>query len=169
MVARLVAQSCGMTKPGQAFELREKQMIKLEDFLEHVRQRDPDQPNLRQVHLIAAELVEEMNAKGYDLSPGSLGENILTRGIDLIHLPRGTRLRFESGAEVEITGLRNPCGQIESFRQGLLAEMARKRADGAIERRAGIMAIVTKPGAVRTGETISIALPPKPHLPLERV
>ena len=84
---------------------------------------DPSQPNLRQVHLIAVELLEELAGLGFDIAPGDLGENILVRGIDLIGLPRGTRLKFGSQTEIEVTGLRNPCRQIEDFRPGLLKHM----------------------------------------------
>ncbi|WP_427969767.1 MOSC domain-containing protein [Altererythrobacter sp.] len=130
---------------------------------------NPDQPNLRQVHLLAFEVIEEMNGKGYAFSPGDLGENVTTSGIALSELPRGTHLRLGREAVIEITGLRNPCAQIEAFRPGLLGEVVRKGADGAIERRAGIMAVVVSGGIVRPDDTIGIELPPEPHVALERV
>ena len=130
---------------------------------------DPLQPNLRQVHLIAAELLDELNAEGFALNPGDLGENLLTRGIDLIDLPRGTRLRIGSEAEIELTGLRNPCGQIEAFRPGLLARVALRAHDGSIVRKAGVMAIVLHGGRIAVGDPVTAELPPLPYEPLDRV
>jgi MOSC domain-containing protein YiiM len=130
---------------------------------------DPSQPNLRQVHLIAAELLDELNAQGFALEPGDLGENVLTRGLDLLVLPRRTRLRIGSDAEIEMTGLRNPCGQIESFRFGLLAKVAGRDDTGAIVRKAGVMGIVVVGGRIATGDAITVTLPPLPHEPLDRV
>lgn len=130
---------------------------------------DPTQPNLRQVHLIAAELLDELNAQGFDLAPGSFGENMLTRGLDLLALPRGTRFRIGGEAELELTGLRNPCGQIEAFRPGLLARVALKANDGAVVRRAGVMAVVVTGGRVSNGDGIVVALPSLPHQALDRV
>ncbi len=130
---------------------------------------DPSQPNLRQVHLIAAELIDELGEAGFAIAPGDLGENVLTRGLDLMTLPRGTRLRIGSEAELELTGLRNPCGQIEAFRPGLLAKVALRADDGTIVRRAGVMAIVTQGGRISTGDAIEVMLPALPHEPLERV
>lgn len=133
-----------------------------------VRQ-DPTRPNLRQVHLLAAELLAELNALGFALGPGDLGENVLTCGLDLLALPRGTRLLFPGGACVEITGLRNPCAQIEAFRPGLLAQVVGKKADDAIERRAGVMAIVVTGGTIARGDRFEIVLPAKPWHALEVV
>ncbi len=130
---------------------------------------DPAHPNLRQVHLIAAELLEELAHEGFSLDPGDLGENILTRGLDLLALPRGTRQQLGDEAELELTGLRNPCGQIEHFRTGLLAHMVEKGPDGAIVRKAGVMAVVVKGGRAVTGDSINVSLPPLPHEPLDRV
>jgi MOSC domain-containing protein YiiM len=130
---------------------------------------DPSQPNLRQVHLIAAELLEELNEAGFALNSGDLGENILTRGIALSDLPRGARLRIGNEAEIELTGLRNPCGQIEAFRPGLLAKVVSKNEQGALVRRAGVMAIVTRGGSVSTGDAIIVTLPAGPHKALDRV
>jgi MOSC domain-containing protein YiiM len=121
------------------------------------------------VHLIAVELLEELGAKGYDIAPADLGENITTRGLDLLTLPRGTRLQIGSTCELEVTGLRNPCAQIERFRTGLLAEVVGRGADGEVIRKAGIMAIVHRGGAVRPGDAVAVILPPEPHYPLERV
>lgn len=130
---------------------------------------DPSQPNLRQVHLIAVELIEELRKAGFALGPGQLGENITTRDLDLIALSRGTRLRFGGGAEIELTGLRNPCAQIEDFGKGLLARVVRRTVSGEIERRAGVMAVVIKGGKVTPGDPIELCLPTGLHRRLERV
>lgn len=130
---------------------------------------DPTQPNLRQVHLIHAELFDELAAKGFDIHAGDLGENVTTRGLDLLGLPCGTVLRLGADAVVEITGLRNPCSQIESFRAGLLSAVLDRDAAGAVIRKAGIMGIVLHGGEVRPGDPIAVTLPPPPHRRLERV
>lgn len=130
---------------------------------------DPSQPNLRQVHLIHAELFAELAAKGFAVVPGNLGENIATAGIDLLALPRDTVLRLGSQAMVQVTGLRNPCSQIEAFRPGLLANVVGKDDKGEIVRKAGIMSIVLAGGVVREGDGIVVEYPALPHLPLERV
>lgn len=130
---------------------------------------DPSQPNLRQVHLIHAELFDELAAKGFDVAPAQLGENITTRGIDLLGLPRGTVLRLGAEVVLEVTGLRNPCGQIEEFQRGLLAAVLDRGPQGEVIRKSGIMAIVLNGGLVRAGDPVTAELPPLPHLPLERV
>lgn len=130
---------------------------------------DPTQPNLRQVHLIHAELFEELAAGGFSLRPGDMGENVTTRGIDLLALPAGTRLRLGAQALVEITGLRNPCVQIEAFQPGLLKAVLGRDADGKLIRKAGVMGIVLEGGEVRPGDSIEIGLPALPHRALERV
>jgi MOSC domain-containing protein YiiM len=130
---------------------------------------DPTQPNLRQVHLVHAELLDELNAAGFDVAPGQMGENLLTRGLDLLGLPVGARLRLGGEALVEITGLRNPCAQIEAFRPGLLAAVLGRDADGRIVRKAGIMGIVLEGGVVARGDAIAVTLPALPHRALERV
>jgi MOSC domain-containing protein YiiM len=129
---------------------------------------DPSQPNLRQVHLIHAELFDELHTKGFDIAPAQLGENITTRGIDLLGLPRGALLRI-GDAVLEVTGLRNPCGQIENFMPGLLAAVLDRGPDGQIVRKSGIMAIVLSGGIVRPGNPITVELPTTPHHALERV
>ncbi|WP_404402387.1 MOSC domain-containing protein [Pelagibacterium halotolerans] len=129
---------------------------------------DPSQPNLRQVHFIASELLDEVNALGFDVGFGALGENVTTRGIDLISLPRGTRFAIGE-AEVEITGLRNPCSQIEAYRPGLLKHMIGKRTDGKPLLRTGVMGIVLKGGIVRANDAIAVTLPEAPLVQLERV
>jgi MOSC domain-containing protein YiiM len=122
-------------------------------------------PNLRQVHLIQAELFDEVAQKGHSVRPGDLGENVSTRNVDLLGLPTGTRLRLGPEAIIELTGLRNPCHQIEDFQPGLLKHMVEKKPTGLV-RRAGVMSIVLKGGDVRSGDTIEIELPPLPHQPL---
>ncbi|WP_333825652.1 MOSC domain-containing protein [Pinisolibacter sp.] len=130
---------------------------------------DPTAPNLRQVHLVQGELFDELRPRGFDLAPGDLGENILTGGLDLLALPRGARLAIGSTAIVELTGLRNPCGQIENFRKGLLAAVLDRAADGSLVRKAGVMAIVVAGGEVAPGDTITVTLPAEPWQRLERV
>lgn len=129
---------------------------------------DPSQPNLRQVHLIHAELFELLASGGRRVIAGQLGENITTTGIDLLSLPVGTRLHLGT-AEISVTGLRNPCQQINAFQPGLLKLVLRKDASGGVERLAGVMAVVTRGGTVRIGDRITPQLPPEPHFPLTRV
>jgi MOSC domain-containing protein YiiM len=131
--------------------------------------RDPTQPNLRQVHLIHEELFEEVREAGFEVAAGALGENVTTRGIDLLGLPRGTLLRLGDEAVVEVTGLRNPCLQIDGFRTGLLKEVVRRDADGTVRRKAGIMSVVLTGGVVRPGDPVTVELPDGPHIPLEVV
>jgi MOSC domain-containing protein YiiM len=131
--------------------------------------RDPSQPNLRQVHLIHAELHDELRAGGFDVAPGVMGENVTTRGIDLLALPTGTRLRLGPDAVVELTGLRNPCVQLDRFQPGLMAAVLDRDDAGGLVRRAGVMAVVVTSGEVRPGDPIAVELPPPPHAPLERV
>jgi MOSC domain-containing protein YiiM len=131
--------------------------------------RDPSQPNLRQVHLIHSELHGELGAAGFTVSAGDLGENVTTRGVDLLGLPTGTRLRLGDAAVVEVTGLRNPCVQLDRFQQGLLAAVLGRDADGEVVRKAGIMGVVVAGGEVRPGDPIRVELPPGPHRPLRPV
>jgi MOSC domain-containing protein YiiM len=130
---------------------------------------NPSQPNLRQVHLIQAELFEELAAQGFRVAAGALGENVTTAGIDLLGLPTGAQLRLGPDAAVEVTGLRNPCSQIERFQPGLLAAVLGRDAAGGLIRKAGIMGIVLTGGEVRAGDAIRLTLPPPPHRALERV
>ena len=141
------------------------------DTVQHLSRvkADPSQPNLRQVHLMHAELFDELRGKGFDVNPAELGENITTGGIDLLALPRGTVLKLGDTVELEVTGLRNPCGQIEQYRAGLLAAVLDRGPDGELIRKAGIMSIVKSSGSVRPGDTVEVFLPPLPHRPLERV
>jgi len=130
---------------------------------------DPTQPNLRQVHLIHAELHAELNAQGFKVSPGQLGENITTRGLDLLGLPTGARLRLGPQAIVEVTGLRNPCAQIDNFQAGMLKACLDRDERGNLIRKAGIMSIVITGGEVKAGDPIRLELPPGPRKPLEVV
>ena len=125
--------------------------------------RDPAQPNLRQVHLIDEALFAELAATGFSVGPGDLGENLVTRGIDLLALPRGTRLHIGETAVVELTGLRNPCAQIEAVQRGLLAVVLGRADDGSLIRKAGVMSIVLVDGEVRPADPIRIVMPPTPH------
>ncbi|MFI2432107.1 MOSC domain-containing protein [Streptomyces sp. NPDC018693] len=131
--------------------------------------QDPTQPNLRQVHLIHEELFTELARAGFRVAPGDLGENITTRGIDLLGLPTGTVLRIGDDAVLEVTGLRNPCRQIDDFQDGLLKQVVGRDDAGNLVRKAGIMSVVTAGGVVRPGDSIKVELPDGPHRPLERV
>ena len=130
---------------------------------------DPTQPNLRQVHLMHAELFEELACAGFHVCPGELGENVTTTGLDLLSLPAGTRLGLGESAVVELTGLRNPCVQIDRFRKGLMNALLGRDDHGQLVRKAGVMAIVVEGGEVWPGDAIEIALPPPPHRRLEKV
>jgi MOSC domain-containing protein YiiM len=128
--------------------------------------RDPSQPNLRQVHLIQAELHDELRAAGFAVVAGDMGENVTTRGIDLLALPAGTRLRLGDCALVEVTGLRNPCRQLNDFEPGLMKAVLGRDQDGHLIRKAGVMAVVLAAGTVRPGDRIGAELPAPPHQPL---
>ncbi|MEQ5787678.1 MOSC domain-containing protein [Erythrobacter sp. NFXS35] len=130
---------------------------------------DPSQPNLRQVHLIHSELFDELSARGFLVRPGDLGENITTSGIDLLSLPRGAILRIGGSVRLQVTGLRNPCAQIDNFQSGLLAAVLDRGTDGTLIRKSGIMAIALDGGPVRSGNAIAVEFPGLPFLPLERV
>lgn len=131
--------------------------------------RDPTQPNRRQVHLLHAELHEELAAKGFAVSPGLMGENITTRGVDLLALPTGAIMRLGAEAVVEITGLRNPCYQLDELQRGLMAACLEKTADGELIRKAGVMSVVLTGGEVRAGDLITVELPAGPHEALKPV
>lgn len=131
--------------------------------------RDPTQPNLRQVHLIHAELHDELRTKGFGVPAGAMGENITTRGLDLLGLPVGTRLHLGATAVVEITGLRNPCAQLDNLHPGLMAAVLDRDAQGQVIRKAGVMGIVLTGGDVRAADPIRVELPLEPHQALEPV
>jgi MOSC domain-containing protein YiiM len=131
--------------------------------------KDPNQLNLRQVHLIHAELHDELRSAGFDVSAGQMGENITTRGIDLLGLPTGTRLHLGKEAVVEVTGLRNPCEQLDNFQDGLLKACIDRDGEGNVIRKAGVMSIILVGGEVFPGDSIGIEYPSKPYHPLEPV
>ena len=133
-----------------------------------VRQ-DPSQPNLRQVHLIHVELFAELRTKGFVVSPGLIGENITTQGIDLLALPKGTLLHVGTEAVVEVTGLRNPCAQLNALQPGLMSAVLDRDAEGGLIRRSGIMGVVKHSGVVWPGDAIRATLPALPHVALDRV
>ena len=141
---------------------------------ERVRHRsrartNPRLSNLRQVHLIAAELHDELAGRGFELSPGRMGENVTTRGVDLLGLPAGTRLGLGAEAAVELTGLRNPCSQLDGIQPGLMAAVLDRAPDGTLIRRCGVMAVVLSPGEVRAGDPIEVSMPADGGRPLEPV
>lgn len=126
---------------------------------------NPSTPNMRQVHLIHDELFDDLRAAGHDVAPGQLGENITTHGLDLLALHVGTRLAI-GDAVVVLTGLRNPCQQINDFQAGLIKQVLHKAADGTVVKLAGVMGIVARGGTVSTGDDITVHLPQEPHYPL---
>ena len=130
---------------------------------------DPTKPNFRQVHLIHSELFDELRPAGFSLFPGAIGENVTTRGIALLALPRGTRLHLGDCAVVQVTGLRNPCRQLDRFQAGLMAAMLDRDEQGNPVIKSGIMGIVLSGGEVRPGDPIEVELPSEPHQPLGRV
>ena len=131
--------------------------------------RDPTVPNLRQVHLMHAELFDELREAGFTVSAGQMGENVTTSGVDLLGLPTGARLHLGGEAVLEVTGLRNPCRQLDKFQSGLMAATLARDADGNLIRKAGIMAVVLEGGEVREGDSIRVELPSTPHTPLAPV
>jgi hypothetical protein len=131
--------------------------------------RDPNQPNLRQVHLVHGELHDELRAAGFEVAAGQMGENVTTRGVDLLGLPTGTRLRLGEAAVVELTGLRNPCSQLNGVQPGLMEATLDRDATGNLVRKAGVMGVVLAGGEVRPGDAIAVELPPAPRRPLEPV
>ena len=131
--------------------------------------KNPFQPNLRQVHLIHAELHDELQAAGFVVAAGQMGENITTRGVALLELPTGARLRLGAGAIIEVTGLRNPCSQLDGIQRGLMAAVLDRDEQGNLIRKAGVMAVVITGGVVRPDDPIIVELPPAPHQPLQLV
>jgi MOSC domain-containing protein YiiM len=131
--------------------------------------RHPARRNLRQVHLIHAELHDELRAAGFELATGQMGENITTRGVDLLALPTGARVHLGATAVVEVTGLRNPCSQLDRIKPGLMAATLGRDQRGNLVRKAGVMGIVRAGGEVRPGDPIRVELPPEPHRSLEPV
>jgi MOSC domain-containing protein YiiM len=133
------------------------------------KRRHPDEPNLRQVHLIHAELFEEVHEEGFRVLAGQLGENVTTYGLELLDLPVDTVLQLGDTAEVRLTGLRNPCVQIDRFSPGLLQQVVHRADDGSVVRKTGVMAVVRRGGEVRPGDPVTVVLPEEPHRPLETV
>lgn len=131
--------------------------------------REPHLPNLRQVHLLHAELFDEVAQDGYVVTPGSMGENVTTAGVDLLRLPTGTWLTLGDEAVVELTGLRSPCRQIDGLGRGLMARMVERLDDGTVRRKAGVMAVVRRGGVVRPGDEIRVHRPDGEHRPLQPV
>lgn len=131
--------------------------------------RDPNQPNLRQVHLIHSELHTELQRAGFAISAGQMGENITTQGVDLLGLPAGARLHIGGSAVIEVTGLRTPCAQLDQLQPGLMAAVLGRDEHGNVVRKAGVMGVVLESGEVRPGDKIRVELPPEPHQSLEPV
>lgn len=129
----------------------------------------PLDPNLRQVHLLHAELLDQLRGQGFDVQAGDVGENVLTRGVDLLALPRGARVHLGATAVVELTGLRNPCVQLDRFAEGLMEATLRRADDGRLERLAGVMGVVLAGGQVRPGDAVQVEPPEGEHLPLAPV
>ncbi|MFM2483764.1 MOSC domain-containing protein [Celerinatantimonas yamalensis] len=127
---------------------------------------DPTQANLRQVHLIHIELIEQLQAQGFNVNAGTMGENITTMGIELLDLPCGAQLGFPSGARVEVTGLRNPCAQLNHYQKGLTQAVLERDAQGKVIRKAGVMGVVVQGGWVYPDDAIEVILPAQPHSPL---
>lgn len=130
---------------------------------------DPTQPNLRQVHLVHSELLDELKEAGFNVNAGTIGENTLTTGIDLLSLPKDTLLLLGLDVVLKVTGLRNPCAQLDNYQKGLTEAVLDHDQDGNLVRKAGIMAVVVEGGVVSVGDSIEVRLPPKPHQALERV
>jgi MOSC domain-containing protein YiiM len=133
------------------------------------RRQFPDVPNLRQVHLLHEELFAELSAQGFSIEPGLMGENVTTRGLDLLGLPRGARIRLGDTAVVEVTGLRNPCVQLDGIEPGLMAACVGRGADGEPLRKAGVMAVVLEGGDVRPGDAVVVNVPEGAHQRLKPV
>ncbi|MEU8272784.1 MOSC domain-containing protein [Microbispora bryophytorum] len=131
--------------------------------------RDPSQPNLRQVHLVHAELHDELREAGFAVREGDMGENVTTRGVDLLALPAGTRLHLGETAVVEVTGLRNPCVQLDGFQDGLMKAVLDRDEEGNLVRKAGVMGVVVAGGEVRPGDAIRVEPPTTPHQALRPV
>lgn len=130
---------------------------------------DPTQPNLRQVHLIHSELLVQLQEQGFAVKAGTMGENVLTQGIALLNLPKDTLLKLGQEVVLKVTGLRNPCAQLDHYQQGLTKAVLERDEKGDLIRKAGVMAVVIKGGVVNVGDSIELKLPDFPHEPLERV
>ena len=133
----------------------------------HLLRKSSGKPNLRQVHLIASELIEELRNEGFNVERGSMGENITTSGMQLTSLPHGSQLVFPSGATIELTGIRTPCKQLNQFQDGLLAAVRERNEDGEYRRPVGVLGVVTASGAVSPQDSIEVKLPTGVHRPME--
>lgn len=130
---------------------------------------DPNQPNLRQVHLLQSEMLDELATKGFEVKPGEIGENITTQGIDLLSLPRDTILWIGDSASVRLTGLRNPCVQLDRFQSGLMNALLDRSESGELVRKAGVMSVVLSGGIVRVGDEINVEYPEEPVFAMDKV
>ncbi|MBF9002955.1 MOSC domain-containing protein [Vibrio nitrifigilis] len=130
---------------------------------------DPSQPNLRQVHLVHSELISELQESGFTVEAGTIGENVLTEGVELLSLPRNTLIMIGAKVVLRVTGLRNPCAQLDNYQRGLTKAVLARDEAGNLVRKAGIMAVVEEGGIVNVGDSISVQMPPKPYKALERV
>jgi len=130
--------------------------------------KDPNQPNLRQVHLMHSELFEELSQKGFDVSAGEMGENITTTGIDILHLPVNTILHIGENAQIQLTGFRNPCAQLDGIQKGLMKALLTVDNDGNLFRKSGVFGIVLKGGIITVKNKILVELPEKPHIKLPK-
>ncbi len=130
---------------------------------------DPTQANLRQVHLVHVELISELASQGFGVEAGTLGENVVTEGVDLLSLSKNTRLRLGNDVVLRVTGLRNPCAQLDHYQKGLTQAVLAKDSEGNLVRKAGVMAVVESGGTVNVGDLIILELPNHPHEKLERV
>lgn len=128
--------------------------------------RDPKRPNLRQVHLIHSEFYEELNAAGFSVLPGQLGENITTKGLELLKLPSAAKLFIGRQTALQVTGLRDPCKQLNSIQAGLMEATIERKSDGGLIRKTGIMSVVIKGGEIKPGDPIRVEMPPEPHKPM---
>lgn len=98
-----------------------------------------------------------------------MGENITTRGVALLSLPKGTRLHLGDHAIVRVTGLRNPCKALEALHDGLMEATLERAEDGTLVRKAGVMGVVEVGGVVRPDDPIRVERPRGPHRRLEPV
>lgn len=130
------------------------------------KKKTPYAPNLRQVHLVHEEIFAQLAEDGFTVTPGDIGENIVTRGIDLLNLPLATQLEFQSGAVVELTGLRDPCSKLNKVQDGLIHKFVYKSEEGKRAVKSGVMSIVLTGGEIRPHDSITVKLPEGPHEPL---
>ncbi|MFD2180390.1 MOSC domain-containing protein [Veronia pacifica] len=128
----------------------------------YLKRRNAAAPNLRQVHLIQQETIDNLNEQGFNVSPGEMGENMTTLGVDLLSLPLDTKIHFSHGAVIRLTGIRTPCNQLNTYRAGLKRAVSRKH-DGKVQFLCGVMAVVERSGIINIGDEMDIVLPSLPH------